>query len=48
MLAALGGHPGDDPIELLRRWSEANPGQDPGLVLKRAEVALKFWSRVGD
>jgi hypothetical protein len=48
MLAALGGHPGDDPIELLRRWSEANPGRDPGLVLKRAEVTLEFWSRVGN
>jgi hypothetical protein len=25
ILAALGGHPGDDPIELVRRWSKANP-----------------------
>jgi hypothetical protein len=48
MLAALDGHPGDDPLELVCRWSEAHPGQDPGVVLKRAEVALEFWSRVGD
>jgi hypothetical protein len=48
MLAALGGHAGDDLIDLVRRWSEANPGRDPGVFLKRAEVALEFWSRVGD
>jgi hypothetical protein len=48
LLAALNGQPGDDPLELVHRWSEANPGRDPGLVLKRAEVALEFWSRVGD
>jgi hypothetical protein len=48
MLAALDGHPGDDPIKLVRRWSVANQGQDPGVVLKRAEVVLEFWSRVGD
>jgi hypothetical protein len=48
MLAALGGHLGDDPLELVRRWSEAHPGQDPGLVLKRADVLLEFSNWVGD
>jgi hypothetical protein len=48
MLTALDGHPGDDPLELVHRWSEANPGQDPGRVLKRADVPLEFWNRVGD
>jgi len=46
--SALGGTPADDPLELLRRWSVANPGRDPGLVLKRAAVPLEFWNRVGD
>ena len=48
LLAALGGTPGDDPLELVRRWSVANPGRDPGLVLKSAGVPLEFWNRVGD
>jgi hypothetical protein len=48
LLAALDGQPGDDPIELVRRWSEAHPGQDPGRVLKHADVPLEFWNRVGD
>jgi hypothetical protein len=46
--AALDGQPGDDPLELVCRWSEAHPGQDPGSVLKRADVPLEFWNRVGD
>ena len=46
--AALGGTTADDPLELLRRWSVANPGRDPGLVLKRADVPLEFWDRMGD
>ena len=46
--AALDGQPGEGPLELLRRWSVANPGRDPGLVLKRADVPLEFWNRVGD
>ena len=46
--AALDGQPGDDPLELVCRWSEAHPGQDPGSALKRAHVPLEFWNRVGD
>jgi hypothetical protein len=48
MLAALDGHPGDDPLEVVCRWSEAHPGQDPGSVLKRADVPLEFSNWVGD
>jgi hypothetical protein len=48
LLAALDGQPGDDPVEVVHRWSEAHPGQDPGRVLKRADVPLEFWNRVGD
>ena len=46
--AAFDGKPADDPLELVRRWSEAHPGQDPGRVLKRTELPLEFWNRVGD
>jgi hypothetical protein len=46
--AALDGQPGDDPVELVRRWSVAHPGRDPGSALKRADVPLEFWNRVGD
>jgi hypothetical protein len=48
MLAALDGQPDDDPLELVCRWSEAHPGQDPGSVLKRADVPLEFSNWVGD
>ena len=48
LLAALDGQPGDDPLELVRRWSLANPGSDPGRFLKSASVPLEFWNRVGD
>jgi hypothetical protein len=48
LLAALDGQPGDDPLELERRWSLANPGSDPGRFLKSASVPLEFWNRVGD
>jgi hypothetical protein len=48
MLAALDGHPGEDPLELVCRWSEAHPGQDPGSVLKQADVPLEFSNWVGD
>jgi hypothetical protein len=48
LLAALDGQLGDDPLELVRRWSLANPGSDPGRFLKSASVPLEFWNRVGD
>ena len=48
LLAALDGRPGDDPVEVVRRWSEAHPGQDPGRVLKQAGVPLEFSNWVGD
>jgi len=48
LLAALDGQSGDDPLELVCRWSEAHPGQDPGSVLKRADVPLEFSNWVGD
>jgi hypothetical protein len=48
LLEALDGQPGDDPLELVCRWSEAHPGQDPGSVLKRADVPLEFSNWVGD
>ena len=46
--AALDGQPGDDPLELVCRWSMAHPGRDPGSALKRADVPLEFWNRMGD
>ena len=48
LVAALVGQPGGDPLELVRRWSLANPGSDPGRFLKSASVPLEFWNRVGD
>ena len=48
LLATLDGQPGDDPLDVVRRWSAAHPGQDPGRVLKHADVPLEFWNRVGD
>ena len=48
LLTALDGQPGDDPLDAVRRWSEAHPGQDPGSVLKRAGVPLEFSNWVGD
>jgi hypothetical protein len=48
LLAALDGQPGDDPLDVVCRWSEAHPGQDPGSVLKRADVPLEFSNWVGD
>ena len=48
LLVALDGQPGDDPVDVVCRWSVAHPGQDPGSVLKRADVPLEFWNRVGD
>jgi hypothetical protein len=48
LLAALDGQSGDDPVEVIRRWSVAHPGQDPGTVLKQADVPLEFSNWVGD
>jgi hypothetical protein len=48
LLEALDGQPGEDPVEVVRRWSVAHPGQDPGSVLKRADVPLEFSNWVGD
>ena len=48
LLAALDGQPGDDPLNVARRWSEVHPGQDPGTVLKQADVLLEFSNWVGD
>jgi hypothetical protein len=46
--AALDGQPGNDPVDVVCRWSMAHPGRDPGSALKRADVPLEFWNRVGD
>jgi hypothetical protein len=48
LLTALDGQLGDDPLEVVRRWSVAHPGSDPGRFLKSASVPLEFWNRVGD
>jgi hypothetical protein len=48
LLEALDGQPGDDPLKVIRRWSVAHPGQDPGTVLKQAGVPLEFSNWVGD
>ena len=48
LLAALDGNPDDDHLKVVSRWSEAHPGQDPGLVLKSAGVPLEFSNWVGD
>ena len=48
LLAALDGQSGDDPLEVVCRWSEAHPGQDPGPFLKSASVPLEFSNWVGD
>jgi hypothetical protein len=48
LLEALDGQPGEDPLNVIRRWSEVHPGQDPGTVLKQADVPLEFSNWVGD
>jgi hypothetical protein len=48
LLEALDGQPGEDPLKVIRCWSVAHPGQDPGTVLKRADVPLEFSNWVGD
>jgi len=47
MVAALGGLDGDDPLRLLKSWSDANGGRDPGGDLRKAGVPIEFWNRVG-
>lgn len=48
IIEVLGGRPGDDPLELLHRWTHVNRGRDPGQFLYDAGVTLGFWSRIGD
>ena len=48
VMQALGGSPGDDPLELIQRWTQASRGRDPGQFLRDAGVELRFWSRIGD
>ncbi len=48
LVAALNGHPGDDPLRLLVAWTNAHGGIDPGIHLQEAGVPIAFWSRVGD
>jgi hypothetical protein len=49
LIAALGGKPGDDPIELIAAWSAANDRADPGLAFQRAggQVAFSNWITEG-
>jgi hypothetical protein len=47
-IAALGGSEGDDALRLLKDWTDAHGGKDPGSDLREAGVAIEFWSRVGD
>ena len=48
LITALGGHEGDDPLQLLSAWSEARDRVDPGTFLRESEVPIGFWSRIGD
>lgn len=47
-VALLGGHPGEDPLRVLERWTRQNGGADPGSAIKGAGIKVGFWSRVGD
>ena len=47
-VAALGGAPDDDVLELLARWSADNGGADPGQRFRDAGVPVEFDNRVGD
>ena len=46
--AALDGKRSDDPLALVRRWSDVNPGRDPRAFLKASGVPLEFpnWGRL--
>jgi hypothetical protein len=48
LLEALHGEPGDDPLDVVSAWPEVHPGQDLGIVLKRADGPLEFSNWVGD
>ena len=48
IVEALGGKPGDDPLQVLTDWSRGRNGEDPGNYLKKAGITLEFWSRIGD
>ena len=48
LVEALDGQPGEDALDVVRRWSMAHPGQDSGTVLKQAGVPLEFSNSVGD
>ncbi len=47
-VALLGGHPGEDPLRVIERWTRQNGGADPGSAIKSAGIKVGFWSRVGD
>jgi len=48
LVAALDGQAGADPLDVVSRWSMVRPDDDPGPALKRADVPLELWNRVGD
>lgn len=47
-ITALGGRPGDDPLNLLAAWFAAHGGIDPGIHLRDVGVPIAFWNRIGD
>ena len=47
-VAALEGTADELPLTVIARWSAAHPNADPGRALKKAGVAVEFWSRAGD
>ncbi len=47
-VAALGGQPGEDLLDVMERWVAAGTGTDVEQTLKSAGVPIAFWSRVGD
>ncbi len=48
MIGTLGGHDGEDPLNLLATWSAAHGGADPGSHLRDAGIPVAFWNRIGD
>jgi hypothetical protein len=47
-IVALGGHEGNDPLQLLLGWSTDRGDPDPGTHLREAGVTIAFWSHLGD